>query len=216
MTRNPERPARSRKLAAALMASALALTPALTTPAQAFLFGGGGRIVYDPRNHAENILSSARALEQINNQIAQIQNQVFPVTGLVEPGEGDREGGILPTPRQPGCVVQHAQSAQGLDQQHLPELEVAELAVTLEDIPQLARHLVAVPGQQHPQVLYCGSGLAVVQVDEMRTFFGPQDVAVMTVPVQPDDAGRHGVERAFDPSQEAGGDRRIAICQLGR
>ena len=75
MTRNPERPARPRKLAAALMASALVLTPVLTTPAQAFFFGGGGRIVYDPRNHAENILSAARALEQINNQIAQIQNQ---------------------------------------------------------------------------------------------------------------------------------------------
>ena len=75
MTRNPERPARPRKLAAALMASALVLTPVLSTPAQAFFFGGGGRIVYDPRNHAENILSAARALEQINNQIAQIQNQ---------------------------------------------------------------------------------------------------------------------------------------------
>jgi type IV secretion system protein TrbJ len=75
MPRNPERPTRPRKLAAALMASALVLTPVLTTPSQAFFFGGGGRIVYDPRNHAENILSAARALEQINNQIAQIQNQ---------------------------------------------------------------------------------------------------------------------------------------------
>jgi type IV secretion system protein TrbJ len=44
------------------------------SPAQAF-FGGFGRIVYDPRNHAENILSAARALEQINNQIAQLQNE---------------------------------------------------------------------------------------------------------------------------------------------
>lgn len=75
MTRNPDRPARALKLAAALMASALALTPVLPTPAQAFLFGGGARIVYDPQNHTENILSAARALEQINNQIAQLQNQ---------------------------------------------------------------------------------------------------------------------------------------------
>jgi P-type conjugative transfer protein TrbJ len=75
MTRNPERPAHPLKLAAALMAGTLALTPVLTTPAHAFFFGGGGRIVYDPQNHAENILSAARALEQINNQIAQIQNQ---------------------------------------------------------------------------------------------------------------------------------------------
>ncbi|MEJ6394372.1 P-type conjugative transfer protein TrbJ [Gymnodinialimonas sp. 2305UL16-5] len=75
MTRNPDQPAHPLKLAAALMVGTLALTPTLPTPAQAFFFGGGGRIVYDPQNHAENILSSALALEQINNQIAQIQNQ---------------------------------------------------------------------------------------------------------------------------------------------
>ena len=75
MTRNPDRPAHPLKLATALMVGTLALTPVLTTPAQAFFFGGGGRIVYDPQNHAENILSAARALEQINNQIDQIQNQ---------------------------------------------------------------------------------------------------------------------------------------------
>ncbi|MEL6753840.1 MAG: P-type conjugative transfer protein TrbJ, partial [Pseudomonadota bacterium] len=76
MTRNPDLPAHPLKLAAALMVGTIALTPVLTTPAYAFFFGGGvGGIVYDPRNHAENILSTARALEQINNQIAQIQNQ---------------------------------------------------------------------------------------------------------------------------------------------
>lgn len=75
MTRNPDRRCRPLKLTTALVAGTLALTPVLTTPAQAFLFGGGGRIVFDPQNHAENILSAARALEQINNQIAQIQNQ---------------------------------------------------------------------------------------------------------------------------------------------
>ncbi|HMQ92327.1 P-type conjugative transfer protein TrbJ [Amaricoccus sp.] len=76
MTRTPDR--RPRKLVAGLLASALALAPVLTpilaTPAQAF-FGFGGRIVYDPRNHAENILSAARAMEQINNQILQLQNE---------------------------------------------------------------------------------------------------------------------------------------------
>ena len=75
MTRNPDRPPRPLKLATALLVGTLAITPILTTPAQAFFFGGGGRIVYDPRNHAENILSAARALEQINNQIAQLQNE---------------------------------------------------------------------------------------------------------------------------------------------
>ena len=59
-----------------LLALALAtpLAPVLTTPAHAF-FGGFGRVVYDPTNHAENLLTAARSLEQINNQIAQLQNE---------------------------------------------------------------------------------------------------------------------------------------------
>ncbi|UWQ16691.1 P-type conjugative transfer protein TrbJ [Jannaschia sp. M317] len=57
------------------LAAPIGLAPIFATPAHAFFFGGGGRIVYDPRNHAENILSAARALEQINNQITQLQNE---------------------------------------------------------------------------------------------------------------------------------------------
>nr|WP_313634581.1 P-type conjugative transfer protein TrbJ [Brevundimonas diminuta] len=34
-----------------------------------------GGIVYDPTNYAQNVLTAARTLEQINNQIRQIQNQ---------------------------------------------------------------------------------------------------------------------------------------------
>lgn len=34
-----------------------------------------GGIVHDPRNYAQNILTAARTLEQINNQIRQLQNQ---------------------------------------------------------------------------------------------------------------------------------------------
>jgi P-type conjugative transfer protein TrbJ len=34
-----------------------------------------GRIVYDPTNYAQNVLSAARALDQIRNQIAQIEQQ---------------------------------------------------------------------------------------------------------------------------------------------
>lgn len=56
------------------LAAPLALSPVLAPPAQAF-FGGFGRIVYDPTNHAENLLTAARTLEQINNQIASLQNE---------------------------------------------------------------------------------------------------------------------------------------------
>jgi P-type conjugative transfer protein TrbJ len=57
------------RLAAASVA-ALALST-MGVPARA-QFGG---IVYDPSNYAQNVLTAARALEQINNQIQQIQNQ---------------------------------------------------------------------------------------------------------------------------------------------
>lgn len=56
------------------LAAPLALAPVFITPANAF-FGGFGRIVYDPTNHAENLLTAARTLEQINNQITSLQNE---------------------------------------------------------------------------------------------------------------------------------------------
>ena len=56
------------------LAAPLALAPVFTAPAHAF-FGGFGRIVYDPTNHAENLLTAARTLEQINNQITSLQNE---------------------------------------------------------------------------------------------------------------------------------------------
>jgi P-type conjugative transfer protein TrbJ len=52
----------------------IALSPMLATPAQAQLFGFG-RIVFDPSNYAENVLTAARTLEQINNQITSLQNE---------------------------------------------------------------------------------------------------------------------------------------------
>ncbi|MFV3131319.1 P-type conjugative transfer protein TrbJ [Niveispirillum sp. KHB5.9] len=51
----------------AFLATAL-LVATLYIPAAAFT-------VYDPSNHAQNVLQAARALEQINNQIRSLQNQ---------------------------------------------------------------------------------------------------------------------------------------------
>jgi P-type conjugative transfer protein TrbJ len=44
------------------------------TAGEAQLFGSGG-IVYDPANHAENILSAVRALQEVEQQIQQLQNE---------------------------------------------------------------------------------------------------------------------------------------------
>ncbi|MEF9600832.1 P-type conjugative transfer protein TrbJ [Paracoccus sp. PXZ] len=66
-------PTISRTASTSMLALALAfpvtLTPMLTSPAHAW------RIVYDPSNYAQNVLTAARTLEQINNQIASLQNE---------------------------------------------------------------------------------------------------------------------------------------------
>jgi len=55
------------------LAAPLVLSPIFTAPAHALF--GFGRIVYDPTNHAENLQTAARTLEQINNQITSLQNE---------------------------------------------------------------------------------------------------------------------------------------------
>jgi P-type conjugative transfer protein TrbJ len=72
MTTQRSRP-RALSLAAAILAMPLAASPMLTAPAHA-QFGFGG-IVYDPTNYAQNVLTAARSLEQINNQIRSLQNE---------------------------------------------------------------------------------------------------------------------------------------------
>src|SRR5690606_33409416 len=41
----------------------------LPTPAQAW------RVVFDPTNYAQNVMQAARALQQVNQQITQLQNE---------------------------------------------------------------------------------------------------------------------------------------------
>ena len=64
--------ARMSALAFAL-AVPVALSPIASSPAYAQF--GFGRIVYDPTNYAQNVLTAARTLEQINNQITSLQNE---------------------------------------------------------------------------------------------------------------------------------------------
>ncbi|WP_346907146.1 P-type conjugative transfer protein TrbJ [uncultured Roseibium sp.] len=63
-----------RRSRAVVAAAALLTIPALgsvafTPPAHAW------RVVFDPSNYAQNVLTAARTLEQINNQIVQLQNE---------------------------------------------------------------------------------------------------------------------------------------------
>lgn len=59
------------RFAAGAALAAVSATAIVPVPAQA-QFGG---IVYDPSNYAQNVLTAARTLEQINNQIRMLQNQ---------------------------------------------------------------------------------------------------------------------------------------------
>ncbi|MDI6028376.1 P-type conjugative transfer protein TrbJ [Corticibacterium sp. UT-5YL-CI-8] len=56
-------------LTATMLATPIALSPIATTPAYAW------RIVFDPSNYAQNVLTAARTLEQINHQITSLQNE---------------------------------------------------------------------------------------------------------------------------------------------
>lgn len=64
---------RAALIAAAVLTVPVALSPMLASPAHAQF--GFGRIVYDPSNYAQNVLTAARTLEQINNQIQSLQNE---------------------------------------------------------------------------------------------------------------------------------------------
>ena len=60
---------RARRFAFALLAAPLAVVPMLATPAQAQW------VVFDPSNYAQNVLTAARSLQQITNQITSLQNE---------------------------------------------------------------------------------------------------------------------------------------------
>lgn len=61
---------KTRYMAAALMAATIMTAMPLTSAHAQF-----GGIVYDPRNHAQNIMTAARTLQQINNQVRQLANE---------------------------------------------------------------------------------------------------------------------------------------------
>ncbi len=63
-----------RRIKSALLSGIAAITLAATplSSANAFFFGG---IVYDPTNYAQNLLTAARTLQMINNQVRQLTNE---------------------------------------------------------------------------------------------------------------------------------------------
>lgn len=62
-------------------AAAIGLALAPVSNANAFFFGG---IVYDPTNHTQNLLTAARTLQMINNQIKQLTNEAQMIANQVK------------------------------------------------------------------------------------------------------------------------------------
>ena len=63
------RRSRAAFFAATILSVPLALSPIVTTPAAAQW------VVFDPSNYAQNILTAARTLQSVNQQITQLQNE---------------------------------------------------------------------------------------------------------------------------------------------
>lgn len=60
----------------------LATAPVMIAPPVSAQFFGG--VVYDPTNHTQNLLTAARSLEQIRNQIRQLQNEAEMIRNQAE------------------------------------------------------------------------------------------------------------------------------------
>lgn len=112
-------PTSKRAIIALSMALPILVAPVIGGPAHA-QFGG---IVYDPTNYSQNLLSAARALEQVNNQIQQIQNQA---TSLINEA---RNLASLPT-----STLQSLQSQVDQTRQLLGEAQ--RIAYNVTDVQQ--------------------------------------------------------------------------------
>ncbi|HET6523581.1 P-type conjugative transfer protein TrbJ [Sphingopyxis sp.] len=112
---------RLRRLLTAALYAGLIMPAGLMPGAASAQVGG---IVHDPRNYAQNILTAARTLEQINNQIAMLQNQTtsllneaknlrgLPTSSLEElQAQVDRTRGLLGEARRIAFDVRDVQSA---------------------------------------------------------------------------------------------------------
>src|SRR5207237_10047616 len=138
--------------------------------------------------------------------LAQVEDAVLPVALGVEPWEGRGKRGVIPAARQPRRLMIEPQQAQGLDQPQLTVVEILKLFVTADDRTQLPLHIAAIAGKKHPQILNRGTHSGIVEIDEMRTGIGPEDIAGVAIAVQaqgphragPLETAPHAIQRERD------------------
>jgi P-type conjugative transfer protein TrbJ len=122
----------------------VALAPMITTPAHAFIFGG--RIVFDPTNYAENVLTAARSLEQINNQIQSLQNeaqmlinQARNLTSLPHSSLQQLQQSVARTQQLIGEAQRIAFDVQQIDQTFQQQYANVDLSMTDRQLVDQAR-----------------------------------------------------------------------------
>ena len=93
-------------------AAVLSMTVTALVPAPAYAQFGG--IVYDPSNYSQNILTAARTLEQINNQIRQLQNEAQMLTNQARNLTGLDFSALAELRAALSATNQLIQQAQGL------------------------------------------------------------------------------------------------------
>ena len=100
-------------------------------------------------------------------------------------------------------MVHHAQSPQRLDQIALPLVDGMELPIAARQLVPLAFALVGRAGEEHPKILDARPHHAIVEVDEHRPLLAPQNVAEVTVAMQPDATDRaDAFDRLIDSLQQ--------------
>src|SRR5437660_400251 len=107
----------------------------------------------------------------------------------VEAGYGEvKRMFVVPAAREPRAVVDQPQRAQRLEQGQLAPLERHEVLVARKQVGELPRHRAPLAREQHPEILQRRAHARVVEIDEVRTALGPQDVSRVAIAVQPDRA----------------------------
>jgi len=128
-----------RRLREVALATAIAVTTLLPAPA-------GALTVFDPKNYSQNLLSAARALEQINHQIASLQNeaqmlinQARNLASLPTSLLSEIEGNFSEMKALLGETEKLAYSVQGIEAQFSATYEDFASDLTSEELVDRAR-----------------------------------------------------------------------------
>ena len=96
-------------------------------------------------------------------------------------------------------------------------LKVSKAGIALQQHGQRCLALLAFAGQEHPQVLYSRRHARVVQIYQMRTVIGPQDIAAVTIAVHPDKRSfAAALITPLHPLQQVFGQRLVGGYEFGR